>query len=118
MSIVSVHGPNTWGQPFLAQSEFIFINLLGEGRVEFKSPLRFDLADNDPDPYEWDFGDGSSRVNGYETTHTFDVPGVKTVRLRINTKNGVVEDSVSFTLPNGDGDVQAIPQPKRRRKAA
>jgi PKD domain len=90
---------------FLAQNDDLIVNLLGTLEVEVKSLFREDLASDDP--YTWDFGDGTpQRVDGYEVTHTYASPGVKTITVSIDTTEGIKTHSITFTLP-GDGQFEA-----------
>ena len=115
MSIVPVHGPHTWGQPFFATSDNILVNLLGPYELEFKSrEIPPDLISEDP--YEWDFGDGTQVVNGFEVTHTYAVPGVYVVRLTIDTTQGPVTDQIEITL--GPDGARSIEEPEEESEAA
>jgi PKD domain len=97
MSIVPVHGPVTWGQPFYAVNDDIAINLLGPLDLEFKALTRSGLLGEDP--YTWDFGDGSPELdNGYKVRHIYASAGTKTVTVQINTTEGVKTGSITFTL--------------------
>ena len=103
MSIVAVHGPHTWGQPFFAESDNILVNLLGPYEFEFKSNFDGTIAPTE-DPFEWDFGDGTQVVNGFEVRHVFATPGTFVVQLTIDTAEGPVVDQVEITLgPDGNG---------------
>jgi PKD domain len=115
MSVIAVHGPHTWGQPFFAQSENILVNLLGPYELEFKSSFDGGATLASEDPYEWDFGDGTQLVNGFEVRHVFATPGTFVVRLTIDTTEGPVVDQVEITLgPDGNGlmaeDEEETPQ--------
>jgi PKD repeat protein len=104
MSIVAVHGPHTWGQPFFAKSDNILVNLLGPSEFEFKSNFDGGAVLASEDPYEWDFGDGTQLVNGFEVRHVFATPGTFVVQLTIDTTEGPVVDQVEITIgPDGTG---------------
>jgi PKD domain len=116
MSIVPVHGPHTWGQPFFATSENILVNMLGPYELEFKANSGDGTVLASEDPYEWDFGDGTQVVNGYEVTHTYAVPGTYVVRLTIDTTEGPVIDQVEITL--GPDGARSIEEPEEEPEAA
>lgn len=119
MSVVAVHGPHTWGQPFFAESDMIIVNLLGPLDLEFKSKNVPDLASVE-DPYEWDLGDGTQIVNGFEVTHTFSDPGTFVVTLTVQTTDGPVTDQIEITL-DGNGHRAAVTElqaAKEKRRAA
>lgn len=121
MSIVAVHGPHTWGQPFFAQTDEIAINILGPFDLEFKFLRQTDITlALVADPYDWDFGDGSELENGFEVRHIYATPGEKTVTVRVETSEGVRTSSITFTLPDDgkSGEVTELPKRKRRAKAA
>lgn len=118
MSIVSVHGPHTWGQPFFAQTDEIAINILGPLDLEFKFLRQTDITPAlVKDPFDWDFGDGSELENGFEVRHIYATPGEKTVTVQVETAEGVRTASITFTLPS-NGEVTELPKRKRRAKAA
>jgi len=55
--------------------------------------------------YHWDFGDGTSLISGYKTTHRFDIPGTHYVKLEINglvtsQKVIVYPGNVSYQIKN------------------
>ena len=116
MSIVPVHGPHTWGQPFFAESDSIIVNWLGPMDLEFKSKVR--QVEDSPDPYEWEFGDGTQVMDGFEVRHVFAVPGTFVVRMTAQTPGGPVTDQIEITL-DGNGHRAMIEelQPKRKAKA-
>jgi PKD repeat protein len=96
MSMVSVHTPLN-AQPFYAANDELVVNLLGPLELEVKSLLREGVQGEHP--YTWDFGDGSpEQADGYEMTHTYGTPGRKTVRVKINTDEGVKTASITFDL--------------------
>jgi PKD domain len=111
MSIVAVHGPHTWGQPFFAESDNILVNLLGPYEFEFKSKFAGTLAPTE-DPFEWDFGDGTQVVNGFEVRHTFATPGTFVVQLTIDTAQGPVVDQVEITLGSDGNGLRADEGPE------
>jgi PKD domain len=106
MDMIAVHGPHTWGQPFYAESDHIYVNMLGPYELEFKSKgIPNPLA---ADEYGWDFGDGIQTVDGYEVRHTYQQTGVFTVAMTVETTTGTITDTVEVTL-DGNG-FREIPQ--------
>jgi hypothetical protein len=98
--MIAVHGPHTWGDPFFAQTADIYVNRLGPNDFEFKAVHRVGLAS--AEPYTWDFGDGSPQhIDGYEVRHIYAAPGQKTVTVQIDTIEGVITRSITFTIPDG-----------------
>jgi PKD repeat protein len=52
-----------------------------------------------PDQYEWDFGDGTTSTDTF-AVHTFDEPGVYTVRLEVNGDGGpAFDDRIVYIYP-------------------
>jgi hypothetical protein len=120
MSIVPVHGPHTWGQEFFAESASIIVNLLGPMDLEFKSKMLGPEVADEADPYEWDFGDGTHVVNGFEVRHVYATPGTFTVKMTVDTTEGPVEDQIEITL-DGNGfraEVRELPEHAEAKPAA
>jgi hypothetical protein len=90
MSMVSVHG-SAWMEPFFTENDHIAVNLLGEGRVEFKYKGRDEVQGLS---YSWDFGDGTTMVDGYEVTHTYGEPARRTIKVQVTTYDGVLNESI------------------------
>jgi PKD repeat protein len=48
--------------------------------------------------YLWTFGEGTATSTAQNPTYTYTTPGVKTVKLRVTTGNGICRDSTTQTL--------------------
>ena len=70
--------------------------------------------------FGWDFGDATPiLVNGFEVTHTYSAPGAVTIKVTAHTEGGDEQDEISFTLPDGNGQMAEVKElPKRKRKVA
>ena len=119
MSVVPVHGPQTWGQPFYAENDDLAVNLLGPLYLEVKAKARSGLESREP-AYSWNFGDGTPIVvNGYEVTHRYAAPGEKVIRVDIDTEEGVVTKSITVNLDsNGGGELLQGPLPREEADVA
>lgn len=104
-------------EPFFAETADLIINVIGDLYIEVKSKHLENLAGENA--YTWDFGDSTGAVNGNEVTHTYDVPGEKTITVQINTKSGVLTHSITFVLPDGSGQtLHRLPEQKKSEEDA
>ena len=121
--MIAVHGPHTWGQPFYAQTDDLVVNLLGTLLVEVKSLNTVDIQGGDS-AYHWDFGDGTPDViDGFEVTHRYSTPGEKVITVQVSTTHGLVTNSITINLPDGEleegaGEMLQMPAPRKAIKAA